>query len=75
MNVSTLDLNRLDLDHPLRNTQLAKIQAQVRNGKSQVWVEITDGWGIGKLTYNQLGKNWTELYYFRALYDIDGKNS
>lgn len=59
-------LHELPADHPLRNTPLGEIGAEVRNLQSTLWRDLKT-WYIGRCTYNQLGDSWTSTNEFRAV--------
>jgi len=57
-------LNDLPHEHPLRNTPLARINAQHCWKHSKVWSPIEPSFGIAKKTFNDLSGVWTDNDYF-----------
>lgn len=58
-------LKDLLTEHPARNKVLKEINAEIRNLQSKLWRNVST-WKIGKSTYNQLGRVWTEFSEFRC---------
>jgi hypothetical protein len=59
-----IDLKKLPAEHPLRNTPLGEIKAEIRNIWQTRWQSIVD-WKIAKATFNELEPVWTEYAQWR----------
>jgi hypothetical protein len=60
-----IDLKSLPSEHPLRNTPLGEIRAEIRNIWQTRWRSIQN-WKIAKNTFNELGSVWTECSQWRV---------
>ncbi len=49
---------KLEQQHPLRNTPLAKLKAQYRYTNDKIWRTVLPTFGIANVTFNQLGDAW-----------------
>jgi hypothetical protein len=68
-------LGELPLEHPLRNTPLAKMGAEYQweqTKRQEEWHLVTAHFRIAKNTFNELGATWTRSYRWRANERTDG---
>lgn len=59
-----IDPTLLPPDHPLRNTILRDLGAEIRSRGSKLWKEFGT-WKLGKATFNEVGEVWTSNNEFR----------
>jgi hypothetical protein len=59
-----VDLKKLPEDHPLRNTPLGEIKAEMRNIWQTRWQPVAS-WRVATATFNELDSVWTECAQWR----------
>jgi hypothetical protein len=60
-----IDLKELPAEHPLRNTPLGQIHAEIRNILQTRWRSVVS-WKIAKNTFNELDANWLVYNQWRV---------
>lgn len=60
-----IDLKQLPAEHPLRNTPLGEIQAEIRNILQTRWRPVA-AWKIARVTFNELDPVWLECDDWRV---------
>jgi hypothetical protein len=60
-----IDLKELPEEHPLRNTPLGEIRAEIRHILQTRWRSVVT-WKISKNTFNELGSHWLVYNQWRV---------